>query len=177
MQDTAKAESAAATAPVAAKEDVETLDGIIAALYDVISGEMVEADGTNERDWDRFLSLYHPELARLIPLRADASDVENPKWKAVGMKPADYIEHGKKVFRTTAFYEKEIHRVEERFGGIAHVWSTYEGWNAKDADAPFLRGVNTIQAMYDGDRWWILTVAWDAERPDQPLPAKYLPPK
>ena len=164
-------------APAASPEDVESLDAIIGALYDVISGEQIGPDGENQRDWARFRSLYHPELGRLIPLRANLQDPEKPQWKATGMKPDDYVGQGQKWMRTTAFYETEIHRVEERFGGIAHVWSTYEGRNAKDAETPFLRGVNSIQAMFDGDRWWILVVAWDAERPDQPLPAKYLPSK
>jgi hypothetical protein len=168
-------EAAPAPPPMAATEDVESLDAIIAALYDVISGEKIGPEGQNQRDWDRFLSLFHPELGRLIPLRANAQDPENPKWQAMGMAPADYVTMGKTWMSSQAFYEKEVHRVEEVFGGIAHVWSTYEGRDAKDAETPMLRGVNSIQAMFDGDRWWILVVAWDAERPDQPLPAKYLP--
>ena len=55
-------------------------------------------------------------------------------------------------------------REVERFGGIAHVWSTYEGFKAKDAAVPFVRGINTIQLMQDGARWWILSIGWDAER-------------
>ena len=161
--------------PAAAPEDVESLDAIIAALYDVISGEKIGPDGENQRDWERFESLFHPELGRLIPLQADAKDPDHPRWRAIAMRPLDYVAQGKAWMSSTAFYEREVHRVEEVFGGIAHVWSTYEGRNAKDAERPFLRGVNSIQAMNDGDRWWILVVAWDAERPDQPLPAKYLP--
>ncbi len=163
--------------PAAAAEDVESLDAIIAALYDVISGEKIGPNGENQRDWDRFESLFHPELGRLIPLQANARNPEKVKWRAVGMKPLDYVERGKAWMSTQAFYEREIHRVEEVFGGIAHVWSTYEGRDGKDAEPPILRGVNSIQAMNDGERWWILVVAWDAERPDQPLPAKYLPTK
>ena len=161
--------------PTAAAEDVESLDAILAALYDVISGEQVQSDGTNARDWDRFRSLFHPELGRLIPLRPDVSDPKAPKWQAMGLTPDDYIERTRDWMTTTAFYEREVHRVEEVFGGIAHAWSTYEGYGAKDAETPLMRGVNSIQAMFDGDRWWILDVAWDAERPDQMLPAKYLP--
>lgn len=171
-----EAEASKTTEPPAANPaDVESFDALLAALYDVISGDQVGPNGENARDWDRFRSLFHPELGRLIPLNADAKDTDNVRWRAMGMTPADYVERGKQWFRTQAFYEREVHRVEERFGGIAHAWSTYQGYNAKDAKEPFLRGVNSIQAMYDGGRWWLLVVAWDAERPDQPLPAKYLP--
>jgi hypothetical protein len=33
-----------------------------------------------------------------------------------------------------------------------------------------------LQLIHDGKRWWVLTVAWAPETPEQPLPAKYLPP-
>ena len=42
------------------KEDVSSIDSIINALYEVISGEEGE-----ERDWERERNLFHPE-ARLI---------------------------------------------------------------------------------------------------------------
>jgi len=29
--------------------------------------------------------------------------------------------------------------------------------------------------MYDGKRWWVVMTAWETERADNPLPAKYLP--
>ena len=47
--------------PEADPADVESIDAIIAALYDVISGPIGE-----KRDWDRFRSLFVPD-ARLIP--------------------------------------------------------------------------------------------------------------
>jgi len=36
------------------------------------------------------------------------------------------------------------------------------------------RGINSIQLMKHADRWWIVTVMWDQERPDNPIPARYL---
>ena len=44
--------------------DVDSVEHIIAAVYDVISGP------AGPRDWDRFRSLYHPG-ARMIPSRRD----------------------------------------------------------------------------------------------------------
>jgi len=26
----------------------------------------------------------------------------------------------------------------------------------------------------DGKRWWCLSITWDSERPDNPIPEKYL---
>jgi len=29
--------------------------------------------------------------------------------------------------------------------------------------------------LKDGDRWWVVTLYRDADRPDNPIPAAYLP--
>jgi hypothetical protein len=70
------------------------------------------------------------------------------------------------------FFESEIHRRVERFGAVAHVFSTYESRHARD-EKPFVRGINSIQLVRDGKRWWIASVVWDTERPDNPIPADY----
>jgi len=74
------------------------------------------------------------------------------------------------------FYESEIHRVTQKFGNIAHVFSTYE--SRIKADGPVIaRGINSIELFYDGKRWWIASTIWDDERPDNPIPPEYLPAK
>lgn len=155
--------------PEAADEDVKSIEAIIASLYDVISGDIDE-----ERDWDRFRSLFHPELGQQVPLRHNA---KTGTWKAQPMSPREYAAQAERWMKTTPFWEREISRKVDRFGSIAHVWSTYAGFNDKDAREPFVRGINSIQLMNDGKRWWLMTVAWDPEREDQPLPKKYLPGK
>jgi len=144
------------------REDVESIEGIVKALYEVVSGP---AGG---RDWERERTLLHPG-ARLIPTRAEEGgavlDVFNCE---------DYIASRTPFFAANAFYEVEIaHRVE-RFGNIAHVWSTYEYRRSPQDPAPFGRGINSIQLFHDGDRWWVMSVFWDNERPGNPLPEEYL---
>jgi hypothetical protein len=39
------------------------------------------------------------------------------------------------------------------------------------------RGVNIFQLYYDGQRWWILSIVWDEERSDNPIPPELLPKK
>lgn len=153
--------------PEAAPADVQSIDALIAALYDVISGDAGEA-----RDWDRFRSLFHPELGRLTPLRTDP---RSGARQALPMTPGDYVARGEQWTKTTPFWEREVARREERFGGLAHVWSTYEGFNAKGAREPFVRGINSLQLMHDGERWSILTISWEAESATLEIPAKYLP--
>jgi pimeloyl-ACP methyl ester carboxylesterase len=146
-------------------EDVATPDAIITALYDVISGPAGEA-----RDWDRFRALFAPG-GRLIPTNQRA-DGERVMWV---ITPDEYIETSAPLMEERGFFEDEIARAEERFGNILHVWSTYEArWRADDPE-PFMRGINSIQLFDDGERWWIVTVMWDSEREDSPIPQRYLP--
>jgi hypothetical protein len=71
------------------------------------------------------------------------------------------------------FSEKEVSRKVEKFGGIYHVWSTYESRNTPDGKI-IERGINSIELFYDGTRFWILGWFFDGERKDNPIPAKYL---
>lgn len=145
--------------------DVSSIDGIIKATYDVISG------GANEkRDWDRFRSLFHKD-ARLIPAGT------NPNTGVTGanaFSPEDYIGRSEPFMMKNGFFEKEIARRTEIFGNIAHVFSTYEGRNKLEDKKPFLRGINSFQLLNDGKRWWVVSIYWQAETPDNPLPEKYL---
>jgi hypothetical protein len=72
------------------------------------------------------------------------------------------------------FFEREIARRVERYGGVVHVFSTYESRRAAADPAPFARGINSIQLWSDGKRWWIVTIYWEGERPNNPIPAGYL---
>ncbi|MGZ4815450.1 MAG: hypothetical protein ACXVZV_08580 [Terriglobales bacterium] len=70
--------------------------------------------------------------------------------------------------------EREIHRVTERFGNIAHVWSTYE--SRRTPDGPVIaRGINSIELFWDGNRWWIANAIWDQETPTKAIPKEFLP--
>lgn len=143
--------------------DVESVDAIIAALYDVISGP----DG-QERDWNRFRSLFLPG-AHLVPtvLTPDGS-IRYVVWS-----PEDYVMRAGPQLEEAGFFEAEIGRVTERFGNIAHIFSTYESRLEEDAD-PVQRGINSIQLLWDGDRWWMVNILWDLEREGREIPERYL---
>lgn len=144
--------------------DVESVDSIIAALYDVISGEAGE-----ERNWDRFLSLFHPD-ARLVPSGCNA---ENGQCGLRSIKPAEYIDLAGPVLMADGFFETERNRVEERYGSIAHVFSTYDSFYSESDTEPFNAGINSIQIFNDGSRWWILSVYWQDQNSAGPIPAQY----
>ena len=54
------------------------------------------------------------------------------------------------------------------------MFSTYESRRTSADPAPFARGINSIQLWFDGRRWWIVTVYWESERPNNPIPPAYL---
>ncbi len=147
--------------------DVSSLDAIIAATYDVISGP-----AGKKRDWDRERSLFISG-ARLIPTAVEAgrNDVDlAPQILDI----EGYIARAESFFAGQGFYEKEIARRTEQFGHIAHVWSTYESRHNPDDPEPFMRGINSIQLFNDGSRWWIVSIYWQHESAVHPLPDRYL---
>lgn len=145
--------------------DVATLDAIVTALYDVISGPAGEA-----RDWDRFRSLFLPEGARLVPTGLGPQGTAGYTL----LTPEEYVEQAGTSLEADGFFEVEIGRTTQEFGNIAHVFSTYASRRTEDDPEPFMRGINSIQLFHDGDRWWIVSVMWDSERPGNPIPAGYL---
>ena len=152
-------------APPAAKPgDVDSISHIVAAVYDTISGPAGQ-----KRDWDRFRSLFVPG-ARLIPVSAPPQGM----WAARVLSPDDYVTRTQPFFEKDGFYEREIAAHVDSYVHIVQVFSTYESRHAKD-DKPFARGINSFQLMYDGQRWWIVTIMWEGERPETPLPEKFLP--
>ncbi|HYD28855.1 hypothetical protein [Brevundimonas sp.] len=157
---------APAAPPAARAADVASPEAIVAALYDVISG-----DAGVERDWDRFRSLFHP-TARLMPSGVNPQGV----GVARSITPEEYIGRSGPVLMRDGFHEREIASRSERFGHMVHVWSTYDSVHSRSDPAPFMRGINSIQLFHDGSRWWILGVYWLAETPATPIPAEYLPP-
>jgi hypothetical protein len=151
-------------APAANPADVSSLDAIIAAVYDVISGP-----AGKKRDWDRMRSLFVPG-ARLIPTGPRPTGGYGSRVLTVD----EYIGRASGVFEKQGFYEREAVRRTEQFGQIAHVFSTYESRHAPNDAKPFQRGINSFQLMNDGTRWWVVTIFWQAEDEKTPLPEKYL---
>jgi hypothetical protein len=152
-------------APVQARSaDVDSIDAIVAALYDVISGE-----AGKPRDWNRMRSLFAPE-GRLMAVG------RRPEGTVVlrTMTVEDYIARNSKAFATMGFFEREAARTSETFGQIAQVFSTYESRHAAADAKPFQRGINSIQLVHDGKRWWIVNLVWRAEDDSLALPERYL---
>lgn len=152
-------------APPADPADVQTVDAIVSAYYDSISGPKGEP-----RQWDRFRSLFLPG-ARLMTMRASG-----PRNVPMVLSPEDYVASNSSYFEGGGYFEQELHRETDEFGNIAQVFSTYASRRNLNEPKPYSRGINSLQLLNDGQRWWIVTVTWDYERSkDNPIPAQYLP--
>lgn len=144
--------------------DVSTVDGIIKAFYDVISGPAGQP-----RQWSRDRSLYIADM-RFVSMDVDSTGRPN----ASIMSHQQFVDRSDAGLVKEGFYEEEIHRVTRSFGNITHVFSTYT--MRKGPGTPiFGRGVNSIQLFWDGTRWWIASATWDDERKGNPIPKEFLP--
>lgn len=165
-QQATPAPGAAPSAPAVAPRpgDVESIDAILAALYASISGPAGQP-----RDFDRLRSLMAPN-ARFIPtgMRQAGGGVMR-SWTL-----DEYIAAAGPGLTANGFFEREIGRTMERFGNVVHVMSAYDSKRTLQDAQPFQRGVNSIQLWYDGARWWVVNVFWQAETPTHPIPDRYL---
>ena len=146
-------------------DHVKTLDNTIETLYSVISGEKGEA-----RDWELFKYLFKPD-AKLIPSGKDKTGTYRVRY----MSPEDYINTSGKWLVDNGFFEKEVHRTTQTFGNITQIFSTYQAFKSEKNSEPFMRGINSIQLLNDGKRWWIINIYWTQESKDNPIPKEYLP--
>jgi len=158
-----KAESSNTHQPEARPEDVATLDAIVTAMYESISGPK------GDRDWDRIRSLHLPG-SHLIPTGVRANG-------EIGLRVLDiegWIDGARPLFEENDFYEVEVSRHTDRFGNIAQAFSTYECRWEENGPA-FMRGINSIQLLKKDGRWWVVCVFWDNETEDNLIPEQFLP--
>jgi len=165
MAQTPTTPAAAPPVKEANPADVASIEAIMKAAYESISG-----DAGQKRDWDRFRTLFHKD-AKLIPTG------KNQQTGVVGARfltPEDYIQRAGPNLEKDGFHERELSRKVDQYGTIAHVFSTYVTFRNKNDKDPFMRGINSFQLLNDGKRWWIISIYWLAETPDNPIPKQYL---
>jgi hypothetical protein len=153
---TEPAAPAQAAAPAASCPATATLDQLITAIDAAVSGPA-------NKDRTCMKQLMLPEV-RLIPVNGSTGAkrvLTLDDWIAAVGKNGDEM-----------VTEHQIKFQSETFGHIAHLWSTYE---TALAGKPLARGINSIQAVYDGQNWHVIEIVWQAESPDTPIPAQYLP--
>ncbi len=143
-------------------EEISSIEGIVTALYDVISGP------AGQRNWDRLQALCMPSVQfnALVPTQEGESIYQS-------LSLAEYIRQANPFFLESGFYETEIGRKVEEFNGIAQVFSSYETRTEVEKE-PFSKGINSIQLVFDEDRWWIVNILWGTATEGKDIPKKYL---
>jgi hypothetical protein len=139
--------------PTARTIDVATLDAILLTFYEAVSGAAGQ-----QRDWDRFRTLFLPE-GRLMPIVSFAGGKAGMRF----LSTEDFIRRVEPIFATEDFWERESSRKTETFGRFAHVLSFYDSLRSPNG-SPFERSANSIQLFNDGSRWWIVNVMWNTSR-------------
>ena len=145
-------------------KDVSSPEALIAAVYDVISGPAGQ-----KRNWDRMRTLFVPDARMIATGKRPNGDMVRRT-----MSVEDYIKSSGPVLEKDGFFENEIGKTIERFGNIVHVFSTYESKRAIADEKPFMRGINSFQLWNDGKRWWVVTIFWQSETAENPIPEKYI---
>ena len=145
--------------------DVGSIEGIVKASYETISGGVGVA-----RQWGRDRTLYDPHV-RFVAIDKDK---KSGNLRVDSTDEQEFADADDGFMVKEGFTERELRQEIHRFGNVATVLSSYEGKVASTGKV-VNRGVNIFQLYFDGKRWWILSMVWDQESPENPIPAGLLP--
>ncbi|MBE7156822.1 MAG: hypothetical protein INR62_00040 [Rhodospirillales bacterium] len=151
--------------PEAQSADVSSIENIVQAFYSAIS-----APAGGKLDRNRLLSLFVPSGRIAVGLPASDAHPANVLF----LSPDQYADSSDSQTVNKGFFDKNPANQIERFGVMAHVYSTYESRTDPGDLKPMARGIKSFELLRRADRWYIVQVYWDSERPDNSLPERYL---
>lgn len=144
------------------QEDVKSIDQLTKAYYEIISGPIGE-----QRDFERLRNLFHPTATFTYTYWSE----EDNEAKLIQFDFDGYLEKLDYLDKK-GFYEEEITSKTERFGSVIHVMSSYRFWmEDKTAEG---RGVTSYQYFFDGNRYWVMSMFWQMESDQFPIPQSLL---
>ncbi|HYA48567.1 MAG TPA: hypothetical protein VEG35_02605 [Burkholderiales bacterium] len=147
------------------EKDVASVDAIIGAIYDVISGP------AGPKDWERERFIMHPTARMMRGLAVGGSGGPPPTPELAVFSVEEFIAFAEPRLAAEDFYEYETGREIFEFGRLAHVASAFASSRGPN-EPPFARGINSIQLWFDGGRWWVMGVLWDWEGGATRVPAR-----
>jgi len=133
-------------------------------LYLLISGPAEQ-----DRPWDKIKDLFLPEARIRMELPEEDGSVRRLDWTV-----DEFAKEAAKHYSQDGFWEKEIARRTERYGNIAHIFSTYESRAGDPKSDPIARGINSVQVLCREGRWLIAGIIFHMEQTGLPIPEKYL---
>ncbi|MGD1840035.1 MAG: hypothetical protein ACFB0B_03945 [Thermonemataceae bacterium] len=141
------------------ENDVKTIDALIKASYEIVSGEKGA-----QRNWERDTHLHHPKVVY--------SYLSQSKGEQLTMTLKEFQQATDEMVAQTAFYESEVNREVRVFGNMAQVWSTYETRLEKGGKV-VRRGINSLQLIYENNRWYIISWVFCGESENTPIPRTF----
>jgi hypothetical protein len=151
--------------PKANPVDVSTIEDTVRAFYSAIS-----APAGGKLDRNRLRSLFVPD-GRIVNSRTPRS---SRPADVTFLSPDEYANISDAHTATAGFFDRNLANQVEKFGVMAHVYSTYESRSHLEDAKPMVRGIKSIELLNSANRWYIVQVWWDLERPDNPIPDRYL---
>ncbi len=127
-----------------------TLENLMAAMYRSVSGP--------ERGLDNELQrlVFAPD-ARLT--RTGKND-DGSVWRQ-DMNLDEYEADTREFLAATDFYEIETAQQVMYSAPFAYLLSEYVAKANPAADEVILEGVNSVQCLFDGARWWVTQLTWN----------------
>ncbi|WP_445732829.1 hypothetical protein [Mariniflexile sp.] len=140
------------------KKDVTSIDTLINAYYDVVSGSSSEPW---EFERDNYIHSKNAVITRLDENGKAESHTLEAEYIPIGLSPKE------------DFYEIELKRLVSNYGHIAQVWSAFEIRTDPKTETN-VRGLNSIQVHYENGRWWIDSWTCEMESEDSSLVTEFL---
>jgi len=151
--------------PKARPGDVDTIEDTVRAFYRAISAP---AGGTLDRERLHSLFVSDARIVVGLPARGErAADV-------IFMTVDEYADRSHAATAAKGFFDRNVANHTQRFGVMAQVYSTYESRSRPEDKSAMARGIKSFELLNSAGRWYIVEVYWDSERPDNPLPERYL---
>lgn len=146
--------------------DLSTVNGIIYALYNIISGPSGQ-----ERNWNDFRNLFAENARMFIAVPNDDS---GSVLKSI--TPEEYVQRNQTRLSDIGFNEEELYRITNAYGAGTQIFSTYEShFTNKNGEEEITKGINNIQLYFNGQRYFIVSIFWDANAKNIEVPERYLP--
>jgi hypothetical protein len=143
-------------------EAASTPEGLIRALYD-----MVSFDAGPEPDWEMFREVFLDDAVLVFsPSRAQPMRV---------MGVDGFIQDWRDFFRDAELAGKGFHETiagleVTEFGGLAHAFVIFEPRIGTEPPPRQIRGLDSIELCYDGERWWVAAITTEFEGPGKTIP-------
>lgn len=139
-------------------KDVKSIDAIINAYYDVVSGSSSEPW---EFERDKYIHSENAVIIRLDDNGKAESHTLEAEYIPIGLSPKE------------DFYEKELKRKVSKYGNIAQVWSSFEIRTNPKTESN-IRGLNSIQLHYENGRWFIDSWTCEMESAKSPVVKEFM---